>query len=42
VVGFADLKVYTFGAVAYKFYYSGELLEVFPFEKKKFDWDEIN
>lgn len=35
-------KAYTFGAIAYQFYYSGELLDVFPFEKKKFDWNEIN
>jgi len=29
---------YTFGSVAYEFYYSGELQEVFPYEKKHFDW----
>lgn len=34
-------KSYTFGAVAYQFYYSGELFDLFPFEKRKFDWDEI-
>ncbi|MFN5910728.1 MAG: hypothetical protein ACK45H_05275 [Bacteroidota bacterium] len=28
----------TFGSVAYDFYYSGELQDVFPFEKKHFDW----
>lgn len=31
-------KPYTFGAIGYQFYYSGELFELFPFEKKKFDW----
>jgi hypothetical protein len=30
-------KPYTFGAIAYQFYYSGELFDVFPFEIKKFD-----
>lgn len=30
-------KPYTFGAIAYQFYYSGELFDAFPFEKKKFD-----
>lgn len=34
-------KPYSFGAIAYQFYYSGELYELFPFEKKKFDWNEI-
>jgi hypothetical protein len=34
-------KAYTFGAVAYQFYYSGELFDLFPFEKRKFDWNEI-
>lgn len=33
-------KPYSFGAVAYQFYYSGELYDLFPFEKKKFDWDD--
>jgi hypothetical protein len=32
-------SMYTFGAVAFEFYYSGELLDVFPYEKKHFDWD---
>jgi len=31
---------YTFGAVAYEFYYSGELADIFPYEKKRFDWQE--
>lgn len=34
-------KAYTFGAVAYQFYYSGELFDLFPFEKRKFDWKDI-
>lgn len=32
-------SMYTFGAVAFEFYYSGELLDVFPYQKKRFDWD---
>lgn len=32
-------KAYTFGAIGYQFYYSGELFDLFPFEKQKFDWD---
>lgn len=35
-------KPYTFGAIAYQFYYSGELYDLFPFEKQKFDWDEAS
>lgn len=31
---------YTFGSIAFEFYYSGELAEVFPYEKKRFDWSE--
>jgi hypothetical protein len=27
---------YTFGSVAFEFYYSGELAELFPFEKERF------
>lgn len=34
-------KPYTFGAIAFQFYYSGELYDLFPFEKRKFDWDEL-
>jgi hypothetical protein len=30
---------YTFGAVAFEFYYSGELIDIFPYQKKRFDWD---
>lgn len=33
-------KPYSFGAIAFQFYYSGELYNLFPFEKRKFDWDE--
>lgn len=32
---------YTFGAVAFEFYYSGELSDVFPYEQKRFDWDAL-
>jgi hypothetical protein len=28
---------YTFGSVAYEFFYSGELADVFPYKKKSFD-----
>jgi hypothetical protein len=31
---------YTFGSVAYEFYYSGELANVFPYKKRSFDWQE--
>jgi hypothetical protein len=34
-------KPYTFGAVGFQFYYSGELFDLFPFKKQKFDWDEV-
>jgi hypothetical protein len=34
-------KPYTFGAIGFQFYYSGELFDLFPFKKKKFDWDEV-
>lgn len=33
-------KPYTFGAVAYQFYYSGELFDQFPIQGKKFDWKD--
>lgn len=43
-VGGAVYKIheteYTFGAVSYEFYFSGELADVFPYEKKRFDWNE--
>jgi hypothetical protein len=31
-------KKYSFGAVAYEFYYSGELFDLFPFKRSKFDF----
>lgn len=30
-------KPYTFGAISYEFYYSGELFDLFPFCERKFD-----
>lgn len=39
-VGGSNFKIndieYTFGGVAYDFYYSGEMLNIFPYEKNKF------
>ncbi|MFZ9587982.1 MAG: hypothetical protein ACO29U_10310, partial [Crocinitomicaceae bacterium] len=39
-VGGSNFKIrdqeYTFGSVAYEFYYSGEMSDLFPFEKVKF------
>jgi hypothetical protein len=32
---------YTFGSLAYEFYYSGELLDAFPFEAAIFDWKKL-
>jgi hypothetical protein len=41
MVGGAEIlvheKPYTFGAIAYDFYYSGELYELFPFRKPRFE-----
>jgi hypothetical protein len=34
-------KRYSFGAVAYEFYYSGELYELFPFKNAKFDFKDV-
>ncbi len=31
---------YTFGAVAYEFYYSGELSNLFPYERSRFDFNK--
>jgi hypothetical protein len=31
---------YTFGSIAFEFYYSGELLDVFPYKPKSFDWEK--
>jgi len=35
-------KRYTFGSVAYEFYYSGELFDLFPFKNSKFDFANEN
>lgn len=34
-------KRYSFGAVAYEFYYSGELFDLFPFKNSKFDFTDV-
>jgi hypothetical protein len=34
-----DEKPHSFGGIAYEFYYSGELFNLFPFKPKKFDWN---
>jgi hypothetical protein len=31
---------YSFGSVAYEFYYSGELFDLFPFKNAKFDFTD--
>jgi len=45
VVGGSGINIkgtpYTFGAVAYEFYYSGELFELFPFKNSKFDFSDV-
>lgn len=33
-------KKYTFGGIAYEFYYSGELFDLFPFKESRFDWNK--
>jgi len=33
-------KRYTFGAVAYEFYYSGELFDLFPYKNSRFDFND--
>jgi hypothetical protein len=44
VVGGSSINIkghqYSFGAVAYEFYYSGELFDLFPFENSKFDFND--
>lgn len=44
LVGGSTIKIYdkphTFGSIAYQFYYSGELFDLFPFEKQKFDFNK--
>lgn len=37
-----DEKPYSFGSIAYEFYYSGELFDLFPFKPKKFDWNAVS
>lgn len=37
---FIHEKPYSFGAIGYQFYYSGELYDLFPFEKQKLDWTD--
>jgi hypothetical protein len=32
---------YSFGSVAYEFYYSGELFELFPFKNSRFDFTDV-
>ena len=32
-------KPYSFGAIAYEYYYSGELYDLFPFKRIKLDWN---
>lgn len=43
-VGGSTIKIYdvphSFGSVAYEFYYSGELYDIFPYKKARFDWDK--
>jgi hypothetical protein len=34
-------KSYTFGSVAYEFYYSGELFDLFPFKNSRFDFTDV-
>jgi len=34
-------KPYSFGAIAYEYYYSGELYDLFPFKRIKFDWNNV-
>jgi hypothetical protein len=45
VVGGATVMVhdipYSFGAIAFEYYYSGELFDLFPFKRTKFDWRNV-
>jgi len=34
-------KPYSFGTIAFEYYYSGELYDLFPFKKVKFDWRNV-
>jgi len=42
VVGGSTIRIngkpHSFGSIAFEFYYSGELFDLFPFKPKKFDW----
>ncbi len=42
-VGGAEIRIfdkpYTFGAIAFQFYYSGDMYDLFPYQRKKFDWE---
>lgn len=44
IVGGSGINIkgqrYSFGAVAYEFYYSGELFDLFPFKNAKFDFTD--
>jgi len=44
VVGGSGINIkghrYSFGSIAYEFYYSGELFDLFPFENSKFDFSD--
>jgi len=46
IVGGSGINIkgtmYSFGAVAYEFYYSGELFDLFPFKNKKFDFTDVD
>ena len=45
VVGGSAINIkgmkYSFGAVAYEFYYSGELYDLFPFKNARFDFTDV-
>ncbi|MEI7522970.1 MAG: hypothetical protein WCJ95_01500 [Mariniphaga sp.] len=45
VVGGSTIMIrqrpYSFGAIAYEYYYSGELFDLFPFKRAKFDWENV-
>jgi hypothetical protein len=34
-------KRYTFGSIAYEFYYSGELFDLFPYKNSRFDFTDV-
>jgi hypothetical protein len=45
VVGGSGINIkgtqYSFGSVAYEFYYSGELFDLFPFKNSRFDYTDV-